>query len=110
MWRNSATITAVNALDAEIKIYSNGPDALRFLTKKEATMIPYRIFPWTLEMNRDYETQLQAMCREIELGEAIAVYFYNTSRLFLLSQEDFESKCDGVVIKRFEDGVVYSSS
>ncbi|MBP7043414.1 MAG: glycosyltransferase family 39 protein [Chloroflexi bacterium] len=107
LWRNSETITAVSALASDTLIFSNGPDVLRFWTGKDARLLPYRLFPTTLQLNEDYETQLKATCSGFSDGKLIVVYFDTIIRGYLLTKDEFTSTCNGIVGHRFADGSVY---
>jgi hypothetical protein len=107
LWRDSVTVTAVNTLDTTVTIYSNGPDVLGFWTRKNTVMIPSHFSPTTLEINEDYETQLQVMCIELNKSDATVVYLHNINREYLPSWEELESKCKIAPANSLEDGKIY---
>lgn len=106
-WRDSATITAVSQLDPDILIYSNGPDVLRFWTGKDARLLPYRLFPTTLQLNEDYEAQFKATCSGFYDDKLIVVYFDTIERGYLLTEDELASACNGIVGHKFADGTIY---
>jgi hypothetical protein len=110
VWGNSATLQAVSTFDDNVKIYSNGPDALYFWTGQNVDIMPYRIFPTTLETNTDYEAQLDNICTKVKAGHAIVVYFHGISRWYLLAREEFETQCGREFANRLEDGVIYDKT
>ena len=106
-WRNSETITAVGNLDSDIRIYSNGPDVLRFWTGKDAQILPYRVFPTTLRPNEEYTAQSLEVCLAVANAGVYVVYFDKIDRRYLLTQKDLTSVCGEMRHQKLEDGIIY---
>ena len=107
-WQNSEAISQLTSVCDTGKIYSNGPDVVRFWTKREVLWIPNKTFPGTRRSNQNYEEQLQLMCRECIEGKAIVVYLNGiTWRWYLPTFKELESKCNMPVLRRYDDGVIY---
>jgi hypothetical protein len=107
-WENSPTIAWVRSLDQDVHIYSNGADVIRFLTGKQATMIPRFANPQSRKPNPDFDMELSALCGQVENGAAIVVYFNLIDwRWFLPAQQVYESECGTAVSGKLADGVIY---
>jgi hypothetical protein len=106
-WRESASIAYVKSLAGEMKIYSNGADAIGFLTENQSLSIPKKKSPTTMKANPTYKKEIEAMCQEIMENGALLVYFNTIGRGYLPSQEEVESACPLSVLQRFADGTVY---
>jgi hypothetical protein len=98
------------SLARDVKIYSNGPDALQFLTGRSAILIPRSRSSVTLEPNQDHEEQLQDMCNEVGEGRAIVVYLKGVKRSNMPTQQELESTCVMPVLDRLNDGTIYGLS
>jgi hypothetical protein len=108
VWRKSETIAYVKSLPGKAVIYSNGPDAIRFLTGKESTYIPRKVSASTLLSNVDFESQIRAMQNDLTRNDAIIVYFDNISaRWYLPSKKELENLYRIPVLLRLQDGTVY---
>lgn len=73
-WTLSETINELKKYPDSTLIYSNGPDAIYLLTGKSAKMFPLTKNPYTLEINDDYLSQMEAMIKEIREKEGILVF------------------------------------
>jgi hypothetical protein len=106
-WRNSDTIASVMSLAKNMRIYSNTPDSIQFLTGRRAVSIPASVDPITLKPNHDYEEQLQVMCREVRDGHAFVVYLNVAGLWYLPLLQELERKCVMAVFSILDDGVIY---
>jgi hypothetical protein len=106
-WAHSATLAAVSALPAGITLYSNGPDAILFLTGRSATMLPRIFSPLTLKPNPEYPAQWSTMAREVQEGRAVVVYLARLRRTCLPAQRELESTWAIPVLARLTDGALY---
>ncbi len=111
-WRESASIAYVKSLPGDIKIYSNGADAISFMTenqlKNQVVAIPQKKFPTTTLVNPSYHQEIEAMCKDIQQHGALLVYMDNISRPYLPNQEEVQTACQLSVLQQFADGKVYS--
>ena len=109
-WKHSETIAYLSDVRDVRKIYSNGPDVIRFLTGKEAVAIPAKVSPFTRRLNEDYEEQLNQMVRECREGKALIAYLNGvTWRWYLPSIEEIESTGNLPVLSRIQDGAIYGT-
>jgi hypothetical protein len=107
-WQNSATMEFVKLLPDNVKIYSNGPDVLSFLTEKKASSLPDITFPVTREANTLYDEQIDAVCKLIAEKRALLVYFNQiTWRWYFPTQKQLALTCNLPVLRSFEDGKVF---
>ena len=107
-WNNSEIIAYLSISHEARTIYSNGTDAIRFLTKKEAVWIPPKVFPNTLRANQDYEKELNQMIHKCIEGKALIVYFNSiTWRWYLPTTQEIESSGNLPVIIKTQEGVIY---
>ncbi len=110
-WKDSATLAYLADVPGIMKIYSNGPDVIRFLTGKKAYMIPAKVSAQTLKENEGYLGQLNQMFRECKEGNALIAYLNSiTQRWYLPSKEEIESMFSIPIVVRLEDGVIYRMS
>jgi hypothetical protein len=107
-WKHSETIACVRSIAPDVKIYSNGPEAIQFLTERKVTRIPDAYNPHTLKPNQDFQEQLQAMCTGVREGKAIIVYFNGMHwRRSLLPIQELEEWGAMPVLGMFNDGAIY---
>lgn len=110
-WQNSETVSYLAQNCDSGKIYSNGPDVIRFRTGKEAVMIPWKVSPFTLSPDRDYGEASGRMLDECREGEAVIVYLDGiTWRWYLPSARELEAGGSLPVLRKFKDGVVYGEN
>lgn len=110
-WNNSGTIAYLSEDSHEVRtIYSNAPDAISFLTGKEAVMIPAKVSAGTRRVNEAYEEKLNQMLQECREGKALIVYLNAcTWRWYLPSIEEVEATDNLPVLKKTQDGVIYGT-
>jgi hypothetical protein len=109
-WRGSEIMAFVRSRVQTTRIYSNGPEAIRFLTGREAAMIPRRVSPVTASPNEHYEEELGVMCRDSRERGALVVYLDSVWRWYLPAHDEVASTCGLAVQERFADGRVYAAS
>jgi hypothetical protein len=109
-WRNSDIIAYLSDVSEAITIYSNGPDAIRFLTGKKAAMLPSKVFVDD-ERNEDYQDQLNQIIRKCKAGNALIVHLNAiTGRWYFPSNQEIEATDDIPVLSRSQEGVIYGVS
>lgn len=109
IWSNSEIIAYLSG-DAHggRTIYSNAPDAIRFLAGKESVMIPAKVSPNSLRANESYEDALKKMIQECIDGRARIVYFDTiTSRWYLPSAKEIEATGTLPILTKMQDGIIY---
>jgi hypothetical protein len=112
-WEQSETISyLLESRDVSFKkIYSNAPDAIRFLTGREAVQIPNKESPGTRRLNANYEEELSLILRECREGEALVAYLNKVAawRWYLPSTQEIESTGNVPVFRKMKDGVIYGT-
>lgn len=111
-WRESAALAYLSSLPKSVKIYSNGPDIIHFLVRREAIMVPVKIFTGTRQENKNYGEQIKKVIQECEKEDSLIAYLYPFAwRWYLPSQEEIESMLGGdAEVIKFEDGIIYRFS
>jgi hypothetical protein len=91
VWRRSPVMARIAATDPSVPVYSNGFDAVAFLTSRSATPIPARTQYLSGRPNPDYTRQIDAMRADLERGGMLAYLDAATfRRSFLPSLADLE--------------------
>ena len=107
-WAGSASIAYTKTLSRDETIYSNGIDAVHFLTGREALRIPAKTDPTNWKNNAEFERDLNAMRNELMQQRAVVVYLDKiTWRWYLPSKEELEGVYKLPVLVRLDDGVIY---
>jgi len=91
-WRESPGIAQVRKLPPEYSIYSNGVDAIYYLTGRRAFDIPARMVKGTGQPNTAYEAELHKMSDDLRMHHGVLIYFNTLSeRWFLPLESDLKS-------------------
>jgi hypothetical protein len=107
-WRDSELTAFVRQVRGDVTVYSNGADAVRFLTGRESRWIPAKSLPETLRANPRYPEQIGALCQDFREHGALVIYFHRiTWRWYLPGEAELASSCDLPVRQRYADGTVY---
>lgn len=109
-WLDSESITFVKSLGKNVKVYSNGSDALSLLTENETSFIPYKKSLSTTFVNPLYKADFKAMCKDIKENGAVVVYFTLIKKSYWPTQKEIMSTCQLSVLQNFADGTVYGES
>ncbi len=108
-WRSSETVAFLASLGDEVTIYSNGANALAYLTGKSSKVVPVTNSPTTGLVNPDYTAAMDALCRDVTEGNAVLAYFdLVPERWFYPTRAELESTCGLPGMRRLSDGYVYS--
>jgi len=107
-WQESETIKFIKSLPEGVRIYSNAPDPIGFLTEKQSQILPYKENITTRIKNPRYDDEVQAMCEDVRENRAIVVYFKGMERSYLTTRKDLEAACPVSVLRRFPDGIIYA--
>jgi hypothetical protein len=109
-WKKSDIINKVKALPEHILIYSNGYDAIYFLTGKIAFSTPEELIDDKNEINVNKDSQLESIANQFDHKEAILVWFNNIDwRGYLVSKDDLISKLKLVKLYQGGDGAIYTT-
>lgn len=106
--KESPIISYLQDLREDPKIYTNGPDVIRFLTQKSVEMIPTKVFAGNRKPNPDYQEQLALMSEECKAGNAIIVYFKWVSWRWYLPPIEELAMIKGLsILQRYADGAIF---
>jgi hypothetical protein len=90
--------------------YSNGIDAIYFLTRKEALRIPPKIDRISGKNNPEFERDLNAMRNDLTQNRAVVLYLDKiTWRWYLPSKDELENVYKLPILARLKDGVIYGT-
>ncbi len=106
-WRQSATMQYARTLPAGASVYSNAPDALRFLDAMRAMPLPSLTDPRTLQANPRYNAEMQALCIALSGGGVYLVYFDSVRSADLPTKEALVAGCHPRIQSQLQDGTVY---
>jgi hypothetical protein len=107
-WHDSESVAFVKSISSDVNIYSNGADAIGFLTGKNVLSIPAKTDPGTALDNPNFKEQIQSVCENIIENRAILVYLDNFRwRGFFPTQAEIKRDCRLPVLERLNDGTVY---
>ncbi len=107
-WADSRSIEYLRNSSEVRTIYSNGIDAVYFLTKKEALRIPAKIDPTTGKSNLDFERDINSMRNELLQNRAVLVYLDKiTWRWYLPTKDELNNFYKLPVLIQLDDGTIY---
>lgn len=108
-WRESEAIAWVRALPADVRVYSNGADAIYILTERPAERIPVRVRPMSGFVNTGLPRQLALMEEQLQAGRAVLVYFHTiTHRWYLPSETELQTAVPLRLVRETTDAAVYT--
>jgi len=106
-WRNSETIAAVKSTTPSVPIYSNGYDAIYYLTGRRALLIPEKIVHGTGRTNTNYSIEVEQMKNDMSRHNGVLVYFNTLPERSYLPSEDELRRQLPVDIHKLSDGSVF---
>jgi hypothetical protein len=107
-WTDSETIGYLKRANERRIIYSNGVDAVAFLTRQDAVRLPAKIDPVSWQVNRDFERQMAVLTSDVMQNHAVIVLFDKVDwRYYLPRREELEDTYNLPVMLRLQDGIVY---
>lgn len=112
-WFASPIIRAVGDLPADARIYSNAPDALNYLTDRDAQLVPTQFERRTGIENPDnpYAAQVAALRSALRHGDTYVVFIDHVDwRFYLASEKRLGRDADLRAIRTEEDGRIYTSN
>jgi hypothetical protein len=105
-WQESPTMAEIRKLPAGIPIYTNGIDAVYYLSGRRALDIPPRIIHGTGRPNEQYESELSRMNDDLRAQKGVLVYFRALpERWFLPSEDELRSRLS-LQVRTFNDGSI----
>ena len=87
VWKESEIIGRVRAIPSDIQVYTNGDDAISFLTGKPSYRVPMRVNPVTGQTNYKYLTQVARMRRDLNERHAVLVWLNRITHRWYLPRE-----------------------
>jgi hypothetical protein len=107
-WKESETIARIRNLPNSIPIYSNGYDAIYYLTNRPAIYLPEKVKHGTGRDNENYEAEVQSMGRVLKEGSGVLVYFNKfPERWFLPSESELKQQLKLRGVETNSDGSIY---
>lgn len=106
-WQKSETIEQIRMLPQGTPIYSNGYDAIYYLTGRPAIYVPEKVVPGTGRVNQNYEAEMDRMESDLREHHGVLVYF-NTlpERWFLPSESELKTRLSLTEIAKGSDGSI----
>lgn len=110
MWRKSPTAKTLRILPKGVKIYSNGPDIIGYLTDRTAAFSPHERMLRTdkPEPGNPLSKQLARIRAEAEKEPVYIVYFNNIDwRFYLASEKQLLEGLPLTLVAQPDDGKIY---
>ena len=106
-WRESPTIARIKTLPAETIIYSNGYDAIYYVTDRRARLIPEKVIHGTGRPNAMYGPEMARMKIDLLRRQGVLVYFYTLpERQSLPSEIELQETLNLRPIAKSNDGTI----
>lgn len=106
-WQQSEIMRQVKALPRTTSIYSNGNEAITFLTSRPAARLPDKVSADTQLANPEYAADMEHIGKRL-MGETVIVYLSGfEERWFLPSEPELVKRWNLVPIVRESDGTIY---
>jgi hypothetical protein len=111
-WQRSRTIERVRQLPADTPIYSNRPDAVRFLAGRRAAGVPIKRDIHTLRPNAAYPAELAALGDRLRSGQVVLVWLPASpwNDAYYPSLDEIENSLGIRALHREPDGIVYGTA
>jgi dolichyl-phosphate-mannose-protein mannosyltransferase len=107
-WRESPTIALVKGLPRDITIYSNGYDAIYYLTGRHALSITAKTIRLTGKANPNDDLEIEKVKEDLHAHKGRLVYFEMfPERTFLASESELKTKLQLIAIDTAADGSIY---
>jgi hypothetical protein len=110
-WKESKTIAGVRNLPAGVPIYSNGYDAIYYLTRRPAIYLPERVIHGTGRANENYTTGVERMGKALKERDGRLIFFHTLpERWFLPSEDELKQQLKLRSVEMNSDGSVYAGT
>lgn len=108
-WISSPTMATLHSYREPIRVYSNGTDVVRVLTRHHAFPIPRLVNPTSRRSNPNFEQQLLNMKRTLKSQPSVLVWFreLESRRWYLPSESELIDTLELRVVRKLQDGTVY---
>jgi hypothetical protein len=110
-WAESATIERIKSLPAGTPIFTNGYDAVYFLTGRRAMFLPEKTVHGTGRANAMYASELAHVRKQLLDQNGVLVYFNGfPERAYLPSEDESRRELNLRLISRETDGTIYQAT
>lgn len=110
-WVESATIERIRGLPAGTHIFTNGHDAVYFLTGREAMFLPEKTVHGTGRANALYASELAHVREQLLDHNGVLVYFDGfPERAYLPSEDELRRDLNLRLASRETDGTIYQAA
>lgn len=110
-WWDSKIVERVRSLSDAVPIFTNGNDAVYFLTGKPALPIPVKIDSGTRRSNDRYHLEMADMLERLEQEDGVLVYFNTVDwRWYLPSEEELRQELPLRLVAEEGDGAIYQAA
>lgn len=107
-WQASPTIARIKTLPADLVIYSNGSDAIYFLTGRHVSRLPDKVDKMNLIANQIFLDELAKVGNNVSAGRAVIVYMNNfPDRWYQPNEQDLTQALPLHLVARQEDGAIF---
>lgn len=109
-WRESATIERIRNLPAGTPIFTNGYDAVYFLTGRPAMFLPEKTVHGTGRANALYASELAHVREQLLDHNGVLVYFDGfPERAYLPPEDELRRELNLQPVSRETDGTIYQA-
>jgi hypothetical protein len=109
-WQSSATIRYVRALPPGVRIFSNAPDAVLYLTGRPAYQLPEFYNGHSARYNQEYDKEMTAMAQVVESGGMVIYFDLGKWRRLMPSESEVTRLLPLQLSRKTADGSVYVRS
>lgn len=106
IWIKSPTISKLISLNPKVKLFTNGRDIISLRSEYQSADLPKTYNQNTLLQNKSFSEEMTLMCNEVEIGNAVVVYFDNIHRGYFPAIENIEHFCHLPTLAKEADGVI----
>jgi hypothetical protein len=108
-WQDAEIIHAIRALPDGLPIYSNGDDAIYYVTGRASARFPRKFSPFSLEENPNYDLELDQMGENLKTRGGYMICFTGmTWRGYLPDCEELENIFPLMLQWSGNEGMIYS--
>jgi len=105
-WQEAEIIHWLDNLPEGTPVYSNGNDAVYFVSGRPCARLPYKYSPFSLQTNRSLESDMQEMDAVLADGGVVLYFPAIRWRGYLVSLEELEDRYSFEVLFENESGYI----
>ncbi|MBN1267944.1 MAG: hypothetical protein JXA25_20800 [Anaerolineales bacterium] len=106
-WQQAEIIHWLDNLPEGTPVYSNGNDAVYFVSRRPCARLPYKYSPFTLQDNPDYEAQMEEMEEVLKQGGVVLYFPAIKWRGYLVSLEELQERFELQILFENESGPIF---